>query len=793
MSFSFRKTSTSLSGASTQKISQDGSQVVRSMTTDDLTVLESGNFEKSLTSGTIESKVYNLEKVDEVEVGEDKIALYGSSVDDKLHMVQNGVDTPVGVLFDQNLNKTDDVVFGETTMNGDVSILGVPGSKTQAVIGAQEVRATNGEASTIGWSFIPSVDINVRVFKIATAQWVSDTTVKDMAIFRYSDDEIIGSKVSMTKENIVDGYYTKAVDNFTLYAGIKYLIAAYAEGDDRVPVDDVTYEHAEQIGSVELYYKVTNTSVFGIPDLQLATNSSHFPNFDFGEPTVTRNLIVEGTGTFDGALDVYGAAKFDDTVTVEGKTTLRGQVDIAGGTIFRGVLKVNDITYLYDKLDAYKHVNFRSTLNVFGDTSLHPSSVLNVGGAAIFDDTVTVSGNTSLSRELDVTGGVNFRDNVVISKQSYAQEDIKQAVSGDQVGGLNFVSPATVGWGFTPSVSINVTSFKVSSLQWIGSSTEKEIGMFRISDEKLMGPGIVTMNKNTSSGNYYVQEVDNFTLYAGVEYALAVVYANGDETDMQVYSFNSEIGNPYRREIEGQPLSNSLLFPNKKTFQSSNKLVLGNFDYDLKITKDLTVSGRGDFDGSLSCNQYSSKFTLPTTRGLAGQSLITNGLGLTSFSESQVKAQFNSTSDQITIDFPKSNDSLYDPDDGQGSMVYADIPGAAKTFTIAGTYSNEISNILNIKLHDNSGNDLFSWDITFPTLSADASVYKITINQSVSGVDNIFLCTFSTKGTTEASMTYIQRTTIIQGIFRHHLDARWAKNGNVLNQDLFTVVHDNSM
>jgi cytoskeletal protein CcmA (bactofilin family) len=1441
MSFSFRKTSTNFSAAATKPINQDGNQKLGTMTLDDLVVLESAIFENSLTS-----KVYNLDKVDPTVVAEnDQIALYASNEDHKLHIVSEGKDTVLGLGFDQSLNKTDDVVFAETTINGDVSIMGVPGYKTQAVIGAQQTGSSFGPSTTVGWSFIPSVDINVRVFKILALQWTSASTEKDMAIFRYSDGEIIGSKVSMTKENLVDGYYTKAVDNFTLYAGVKYIIAAYVLSADNIAINDDTYEHAEEIESVSLeIFLYGDMEEFSMPDYDFEyPGTSHFPNFDFGPSPITRNLTVEGDGTFDGVLktnsslivdgsailqdttisdnltvdgegtigstlDVTGATTLGDDLTVDGTgaftgtldvdgattiganltvegtgtfsgvlditgpttiidtltvggtgtftgdltansdliatgntilgntridssnltvegtgtfegtldvdgittlgddltvdgtgaftgtldvdgittlggnltvganltatgdlnvnnglatlkdgviennlavendlringtgtfyitnglatlrntlirgnlttennltvdgtgtfessldvtgiTTIGGNLDVLTGTTtlnnlnvipgattlrttlikgnltaennltvegtstFEGTLDVDGITTLGDDLTVDGTGAFTGTLDVDGITTLGGNltvganltatgdlnvnnglatlkdgviennlavendlringtgtfyitnglatlrntlirgnlttennltvdgtgtfessldvtgittlggnldvltgtttlnnlnvipgattlSTLTVGGATtiggnlnvtsgatslggnltvggnstfsghlsilkstgISDDltiggdstiggsldvtgataiystlwvggaTTTIGGNLNITSgnnltvggtgtfesTLDVTGITTLEDNLTVDgtgsftgtlnvtgvttlddltvggtgtfqstldvigittlddltvggntnlngslsintpgdsfininrvglsnesaityytddnaiyrvgqlqlsedyvirnentgtnvlainkatdritiksdvdlyKEPYVLEDIKQALIGDQGGGSVFTTNKTTGWEFIPSISINVTSFKVSSIQWVGGATTKEIGIFRNSDQQLMGPGIFTMNKLNEIGNYYVQDVANFTLYAGVKYIIAAVYGSGDVTEFTSYTLSDEITNVFNRN--SSTTSSSLLFPDND-FSPDNRVVLCNFDYDLKTTKNLTVGGTGKFEsnlnvtgdttlgnnltvsgdsavtgtlnvtgdttignnltvsgdtnlnGSLSCNTDSDKFTLPLNTGSDNQVLTTNGAGSTVFANSQLKAQFVSTANRSCNS--STIVSLYTL--GQGSMSYADITGSAKTFTMAGEYTHTSSNTLNIFLNNGIGNEFLQWNINVEGDSSAFQPYKITINQTVHSGYNYFLCTFRTGVHLEnSSMTYFQRSTNLSGNFIHNLEASWDSPGSNIVQNLLTVVHDNLM
>ncbi|MDC1151608.1 tail fiber domain-containing protein [Pelagibacteraceae bacterium] len=121
-----------------------------------------------------------------------------------------------------------------------------------------------------------------------------------------------------------------------------------------------------------------------------------------GELTIDNSLNVTSNSTLTNLktagdtslnnLQVINATTLDSTLIVNNATTLSSTLNVTGTTTLSDVT-VTDAT------------NLSSTLNVSNATTL--SSTLNVTGSSTFNDTLTVSKETALNSDVDISGNVS--------------------------------------------------------------------------------------------------------------------------------------------------------------------------------------------------------------------------------------------------------------------------------------------------------------------------------------------------------------------------------------------------
>jgi hypothetical protein len=377
----------------------------------------------------------------------------------------------------------------------------------------------------------------------------------------------------------------------------------------------------------------------------------------------------------------------------------------------------------------------------------------------------------------NTTDAVTIKGDLQIGDYGYT----RQAVIGDQSGETVISFPGTFGFSFMSPVDIEVINFKISSLQWLNTTvTTKEMAIYDTLAQTLVSP-IVLMTKTNQLGNYYVKAVTPFTLSANVSYVVCAVVNVNDKYMSTASTHALNIANIFSRfALLG---GDYVVFP--LSASQPEQSYFSNFDYHPLDTK-LTVDTTG-----VSINSSGNKFTLPTAKGNLLQVMTSNGTGGTLWVQPQTVSQFLGY-DTTTLTNTTENE-LFDPTQGLGSMDWDDSVGSAKTYNIGGTLSHQAGAVLDIKLYYDA-NTMIQWPITFPSSISSGINYKITIMQLVKPSEyHTFICTMTLGETATPSMNYSHTQQLINqyGGHDHTMTGQWSSAGNSINIDFVSIVHDN--
>ena len=169
---------------------------------------------------------------------------------------------------------------------------------------------------------------------------------------------------------------------------------------------------------------------------------------------VAGNSDVAGNSQIDGTLNVDGAATLNSTLDVDGITDLNDSLHVVGNADFDanvnvdGNLNVDGVTVV-DSLNASEGVDFESTLNVDGTTTLNDSLHVDMGAGFAsnvwIDGTLDVDGATTLNNTLDVDGAGTFNSTLDVDGNTtldttYVEEYFDASVSNAVISATENVS-----------------------------------------------------------------------------------------------------------------------------------------------------------------------------------------------------------------------------------------------------------------------------------------------------------------------------------------------------------------
>ena len=109
-------------------------------------------------------------------------------------------------------------------------------------------------------------------------------------------------------------------------------------------------------------------------------------------------LGVSAAAVFASSLSAFGAVDFDSTLDVVGRTTLQSTLGVSAAAVFAS------------SVSAAGTVDFDSTLDVVGGVTF--ASTLSTLGTVDFDSSLDVVGATTLQSTLAVTGGTTFSTSI---------------------------------------------------------------------------------------------------------------------------------------------------------------------------------------------------------------------------------------------------------------------------------------------------------------------------------------------------------------------------------------------
>ncbi len=158
--------------------------------------------------------------------------------------------------------------------------------------------------------------------------------------------------------------------------------------------------------------------------------------------TATGNLTVDGPATFNSSFTIEGETTFNSNMTIKGNAAIDGDTEIDrdltvngltnlnsnlyvnndSPTNLTGTLKVAGATTLNNQLQVAgitllnSNVAVADTLNVGGITNLN--NQLKVAGQANIDNSLTVTGTTSLADTLNVGGITNLNNQLKVAGQA---------------------------------------------------------------------------------------------------------------------------------------------------------------------------------------------------------------------------------------------------------------------------------------------------------------------------------------------------------------------------------------
>ena len=223
-----------------------------------------------------------------------------------------------------------------------------------------------------------------------------------------------------------------------------------------------------------------------IDRIDVLTENIVYGPFTFGIGVATSGLsvgyagqIIDPSYNFDvdcdarmtKSLDIFGNLQVDKTLLVNSLTTLNTSC------IIKGDLIVNRDSYLERNVSVLGKTFLNQTLDVSGNTSL--GSQLFVNASAVFNDNVSILGKTFLNRTLDVSGNTSlgaqlfvnassvFNDNVSILGKTFLNRTLD--VSGNtSLGSQLFVNASSV---FNDNVSVLGKTFLNRTLDVSGNTS----------------------------------------------------------------------------------------------------------------------------------------------------------------------------------------------------------------------------------------------------------------------------------------------------------------------------------
>lgn len=304
-----------------------------------------------------------------------------------------------------------------STLNGDFSITG-------------NLTTGNIDSDNIVSESVVSKSISTNDFEVSNTIKSSNIENKSSIITKDLDTENLTSTGYSELNKLVVEDTSTFIGEGRFNSPVIFDQTLTANDIKSQSLDSVTATVSSELKSLSLF-----SGVVGNFEYSLTANSSEFEN-----TTVNDFFIANGDSTFNSQTNFNAVAIFNGDVNLRSNTTISGNLDVSANTNFnsrpnfnQGIIAFSnsemDSLYIRNRLDIENSLNVGDTFTVSSNAVIADSSSFTVNVPTNLNNTLLVSGNTTLSNttvngRLDVKGIIDLQGNQIISGSLEVQQNI---------------------------------------------------------------------------------------------------------------------------------------------------------------------------------------------------------------------------------------------------------------------------------------------------------------------------------------------------------------------------------